>query len=375
MHRMSLILTINPGSTSTKVAVFAAEEELFERTVEHPHDAFSGLAGVYGQLEARRHAVQTMLSRAGYADARFDIVVGRGGLLAPMHGGAWRVNQTMLDILESAAHGEHPCNLGAPLALAFARSHGAHRNVQAIIVDPVVTDELDPVARIGGLPELPRRSVFHALSQRAAARRAAAQLGIRYEDGRFLVGHFGGGISVGAHRHGRVVDVNNALEGEGPFSPERTGGLPVMPALELVRRGVYSFERMRSIVQREGGMWAHLGTNDLREVQRRMDAGDTAAAQIFDALAYNSAKALCALLPALTGAGQDVPSAPPVDAVVLTGGMARSGRFMQAVSDRLRYLGPVIVLPRLEEMQALAMGGLRVLRGEETPAEYGGGMS
>ncbi|MFV0423606.1 butyrate kinase [Oleidesulfovibrio sp.] len=402
---MSLILTINPGSTSTKVALYEDETSLFEKTVEHTRSEFKGLACVFDQLEARRKAVATLMSEAGFGDVKLDIVVGRGGLLAPMHGGAWRITQPMLDDLSKAAYGEHPCNLGAPLALAFAVSHGAGSSTPAIIVDPVVTDELDDIARVGGLPELPRRSVFHALSQRAAARRAASQLGMKYEEGCFLVGHFGGGISIGAHRNGRVVDVNNALEGEGPFSPERTGGLPVMPALELVRNGMYSFDEMRNVVQRAGGMWAHLGTNDLREVQRRMDEGDRQAALIFDALAYNSAKALCALAPALidpaqivpSGAGnvtvtiagpapatsEDDPSCPaaldggndcdtasPVDAVVLTGGMARSERLMHAIGCRVRYLGPVVVLPELEEMQALALGGLRVLRGEETPAEY-----
>jgi len=362
------ILAINPGSTSTKVALYDAETELFSHTAEHDKATLRRYESVAEQLPLRRAAIMEALESHGCGTAPLAAVVGRGGLLAPMRGGAWRVTQPMLDDLACARHGEHPCNLGAPLAREFALRHG----VEAMIVDPVVTDELDPVARISGLPELPRRSVFHALSQRAAARTAARRLGIAYEDGKFLVCHMGGGISVAAHRHGRICDVVNALDGDGPFSPERTGRLTALGVLQLVHQGTYTFEALRRVILKEGGLWAHLGTNDLREVERRINAGDTAAAEVFEAMAYAIAKELVSLAPALLDGVESSRGQGGVDAVVITGGMARSGRLVERLRRRAGFVAPFVVLPDVEEMQALAAGALRVLRGEEVPREYTG---
>ncbi|GFM32077.1 butyrate kinase [Desulfovibrio subterraneus] len=365
---MTHILAINPGSTSTKVALFDGEKELFSHIVEHDKTELLKYERAMEQMALRRDAILHALAAHGYADVKLAAVVGRGGLLAPMQGGAWRVNKAMLDDLASAKHGEHPCNLGAPLALEFATQHG----VQAVIVDPVVTDEMDSVARISGLPELPRRSVFHALSQRAAARHAARELGIAYENGKFLVCHMGGGISVAAHRHGRICDVVNALDGDGPFTPERTGRLPALSVLRLVHEGKYSYDTLRTIILKEGGLWAHLGTNDLREVERRMREGDEHAESIFEALAYNIAKELVSLAPSLLDGVEDPRGKDGISAIVVTGGMARSARLMERLRNRMGFLAPFIALPDVEEMQALAAGCLRVLQGLEVPRDYTG---
>lgn len=363
-----IVLAVNPGSTSTKVAVYSDEQCLFEETTDHPKEAIRQHPTVMDQFVMRLAAVEEALARHGHAATRPHAVAGRGGLLAPMPGGTWRITEPMLAALREARHGEHPCNLGAPLALHLARKHGC----EAYIVDPPVTDEMDDVARLTGLPEIRRRSVFHALSQRISARTAAAQLGISYEAGRFLVAHMGGGISVAAHRHGRIVDVVNALDGDGPFTPERTGRLPLLPVLDLLERGLQTFESIRRIILREGGVWAHCGTNDLREVERRMDAGDAKAAGVFDALVYAIAKELASLAPALLEPGGTSP-APLVSGIVLTGGMARSRRLTDALSQRLSWLAPVVVLPEVAEMRALVSGVLRVLRGEEVPRAYRSG--
>lgn len=385
------ILAINPGSTSTKVALYEGETEVFSETVEHPRDELAAFPTVIAQYAYRRAAVDALLAQHGMADMPLAAVAGRGGLLPPMPGGAWRITPAMLETLAQARYGEHPCNLGAPLAHDYAARWG----VAAYIVDPPVTDEMDEVARISGLPALPRRSVFHALSQRSAARRAAELLGVDYAANRWLVAHMGGGISVAAHRCGRIVDVINALDGDGPIAPERTGRLPSLGVLSLVQDGTYTFEQLRRIILREGGMWAHCGTNDLRVLERRMvgtacgedgtpDAvgapPDAHAALVFEAVAYTVAKEIASLAPALldggSGAGcgepvADAAACPPrIAGVVLTGGMARSARLTERLRQRLQWLAPVVVLPEVEEMHALASGVLRVLRGQEIPGDY-----
>jgi len=382
------------------VALYEGETEVFSETVEHPRDELAAFPTVIAQYAYRRAAVDALLAEHGMADMPLAAVAGRGGLLPPMPGGAWRITPAMLETLAQARHGEHPCNLGAPLAHDYAARWG----VAAFIVDPPVTDEMDEVARISGLPALPRRSVFHALSQRSAARRAATLLGVDYAANRWLVAHMGGGISVAAHRCGRIVDVINALDGDGPIAPERTGRLPSLGVLSLVQDGTYTFEQLRRIILREGGMWAHCGTNDLRVLERRMDgtsccdkdgtsccdqdgtpdAGgtppDAHAALVFEAVAYTIAKEVVSLAPALldggsgTGCGEpitgDAACPPRIAGVVLTGGMARSVRLTERLRQRLEWLAPVVVLPEVEEMHALASGVLRVLRGQELPGEY-----
>lgn len=356
------ILVINPGSTSTKVALFEGREERFDETVEHERAALKRFGSVAEQFPYRLEAVEGVLERHGVSGLPLTAVAGRGGLLAPMPGGVWRVDDTMLATLAEGRYGEHPCNLGAPLARHFAERWG----VDAYIVDPVVTDEMEPVARMTGFPEIQRRSVFHALNQRAAARVVGERLGVPYAEGCFLVAHMGGGISIGAHRHGRIVDVINALDGDGPFSAERTGTLPLLPVLALLENGMQTFESMKRIVLREGGLWAHCGTNDLRVVEHSIAEGDVRASAVFESLAYNIAKEVASLAPALCGSGERI------TAVVLTGGMAHSQRLVGRLEELLGWLGPVAVLPGAEEMRALAHGVLDVLRGTANACNYGG---
>lgn len=375
------ILTINPGSTSTKVVLFEGGKAVRDVDIQHAKTELAGFRRVIDQLDYRRAAVRAALrgdaaerptdvsespNDRGGAGVReglgpLDAVVGRGGLLAPMPGGTYAVDDAMLDDLRTARHGEHSSNLGAILALEFARELGC----PAYVVDPIVTDELDPVARVTGLPGVERRSVFHALSQRGAAREAARRLKVRYEDENFIVAHLGGGISIGAHRRGRVVDVVNALDGEGPFSPERSGTLPVQALLGLVARSDSSPSALGRLLATHAGLYALLGTNDLRQVEAMVDGGDQHAGLVFAAMAYNVAKHIASLAPVF--ADQDTL---PLRAVVLTGGMAKSPRLTTAIATRVAFLAPVVVVTGLEEMAVMAAGAERVLRGEALVQRY-----
>jgi len=351
------ILVVNPGSTSTRVALFAPERGsvrfLAEHTVAHTARALARFRRVAEQLPMRARLVERWLAGR---DARLAAVAGRGGLLAPLPGGTYRVNAAMLRDLALARRGEHASNLGALIANRIARP----RRIPAFVVDPVAVDELAPEARLTGLPEIPRRSVFHALSQKAAARRAAAALGKSYARARLIIAHLGGGISVGAHRGGRVVEVNNALDGEGPFSPERAGTLP---AGDLVRLATSSKVARAALLRRiagRGGLVAHLGTNSLLEAERRARRSKRARL-VLDAMAYGVARAICAAAAALDGR---------VDAVAITGAMAGSRRLVNSIRRRVAFLGPVFMYPENLEMVALAEGALRVLAGREHSRVY-----
>jgi butyrate kinase len=356
------ILCINPGSTSTKLAVFEAGALRFSEEVRHRKEDITACGGVQGQLSLRRLAVEQALARHGCADAPggFDAVAGRGGLLRPVPGGVYAVDEVMLTELAQNAHGEHPCNLGAPLALHFAKISGC----PAYVMDPPVTDELRGIARITGLPRIRRRSVFHALSQRMAARLAAEQLGLVYEDAKFLVAHLGGGVSVGAHDRGRVVDVTNGVDGEGPMSAERAGTLPALVLVEMVQKGADP-ARLRREILTCGGLYAHAGTNDLREVEARFRAGDARCGEIISALAYAVAKAVGSMTAALFEETEDGPAA-----VVLTGGMARSELLVAEITRRVRFFAPVLALPQVDEMQALAKGAQLALSGGAPVQSY-----
>lgn len=358
------VLTVNPGSTTTKVVLLDGDTALLDRELEHPRAELRGLPTVWDQLPLRRRAVHAALDEARPLLAGLHAVVGRGGLLAPLPGGTYAIGAAMLADLRAARHGEHPCNLGAPLARELADELG----VPAFVVDPVVTDELLPEARPTGLPQISRRSTFHALSQRGAAREAAARHGLDYAAAKLLVAHLGGGISVGAHLRGRVVDVTNALDGEGPFSPERTGTLPVLEVLRLLESGQFDIPGLRTAVLRRGGLFAHLGTNDFREVQRRAAAGDEAARALAGALAYNVAKHAASLLPALATA--DDPA--PLDLIVLTGGLARSPLLVAELTRRLAPLAPVEVVLGLTEALVMARGAAAALDGRCPVQDYHG---
>ncbi|WP_031481556.1 butyrate kinase [Maridesulfovibrio frigidus] len=362
---MYKVLVINPGSTSTSVALFCDEAVSLSAEVRHPRETIDQFSSVLEQKEFRTEQVLSLI-KDSLKNGLPDIVVGRGGLLRAIPGGPYSINDEMIADLESGKYGVHPCNLGAMIARELAEKW----SVPSMIMDPVVTDEMDPVAKVTGFSEIKRRSVFHALSQRGVARSVAAKLGVEYEKGKFIVAHIGGGASIGAHRDGRIVDVVNALDGEGPFSPERSGCLPVLPVLDLIQSGKFSFDELRKKVTSGSGIIGLLGTNDLREVEKRIEDGDKDAALVFDALAYNISKHICSFVPALMKGDSDKKA---VNAVIITGGVANSKKLTCAVEEMVGMIGPVYVLTGLEEMEVMGMGGLSVLRGELIPADYSNG--
>ncbi|MDR1874866.1 MAG: butyrate kinase [Synergistaceae bacterium] len=349
------IFVVNPGSTSTKVALFEDAQCLWTDTQRYEASDLAPYAGVMEQEDFRFGAISKVLDARGVS-ADFAAVVGRGGQMKPVQGGTYPVNDRMLEDLKN---GTHASNLGAPLAVRFARAAGD--DVPAFIVDPVVVDEMADEARLSGLPEIPRVSIFHALNQKAVARRAAADLKKPYEECGLVVAHMGGGVSVGAHDRGRVIDVNNALDGEGPMSPERSGSLPVGGLMDLCFSGRHTAAEIRKMINGRGGLVAHLGTNDMREVEGRIADGDARATLVFEAMALQIAKEIGSCATVLKGR---------VDAVVLTGGLAYSDRLCGRITSRTQFIAPVLRYPGEDEMQALAEGALRVLTGLETPREY-----
>ena len=351
------ILAINPGSTSTKIAIFDNEKAVMETVLRHSTEEISKYDRISDQYEFRRNVILDTLNENGINITKLSAVVGRGGLLKPIRGGTYSVGEKMLEDLKVGVLGEHASNLGGILANEIAKQ----LNIPAYIVDPVVVDEMDEVARISGMPELPRKSIFHALNQKAVARSTARELGKTYHECNIIVAHLGGGISVGVHKHGRVVDVNNALDGEGPFSPERTGGLPVMDVAKMCYSGKYTIDEIKKKLKGQGGLVAYLGTNDGREVGRMIQEGDKNAELVSKAMAYQVAKEIGSCAAVLKG---------QVDAIVLTGGIAYDKVFVKWVSDRVSFIAPVKVYPGEEEMSALAEGALRVLRGEEEAQIY-----
>lgn len=354
-HRL---LIMNPGSTSTKIAIFEDEQPLFTETLRHSAEEVGRYARVVDQYAFRRDMILAFLAQRGVAISSLSAVVGRGGLLRPIPGGVYRVTEPMRKDLTEAPYGEHASNLGALLAHEIAQAAGG---VEAFIVDPVVVDEMEPVARLSGLPGMPRRSIFHALNQKATARRLARDLNTPYETLNLVVVHLGGGISVGAHRQGRVIDVNQALDGEGPMSPERSGSLPSLGLIHLCFSWQYSLPEISRLVVGKGGLVAHLSTNDARQVEERIEAGDTRAEQVYRAMAGQVAKEIGRAAVALAGR---------VDRVVLTGGLAHSKRLTGWIAEQVGWIAPVAIYPGEDEMQALAEGALRVLRGEAAARAY-----
>lgn len=352
------ILAIDPGSTSTKVGVLH-EGRTVKADIEHPREEIEAFATVMDQLEFRLACIDRYLESHGFAQLSFDAVVGRGGLIRPVEGGVYRVNDALVQDLRAGVSGQHAANLGGILARSVAERHGA----PAFVVDPPVLDELWPVARVSGLAGIERRSMFHALNQKAAAHDVARELGRPYQELNLVVVHMGGGITAGAHRKGRVVDVNNGLNGDGPLAPERTGGLPVVGVLELLERGVYGIAELKAIIARKGGIYSYLGTVDLREVEQRMAHGDAEARLVFDALVYQIAKEIGGLAAALDG---------ELDGIVLTGGLARSSALITGLSRKVGFLAPLFLRPGEFEIEALIGGALRVLTKEEPLKQYPG---
>lgn len=350
-----LILALNPGSTSTKLAVYEDERRLFADNLDHDEQALAACADVNAQFPLRRQAVLEALARRGFDQTRLAAVVGRGGMLPPVQAGGYFVDAAMKDCILSGRAQPHASNLGALIADAVA----APLHIPAYIYDAVSADEFRPVAKITGIPEVVRQSFCHVLNAKAVARKAAAELGGSYQQMNFLVAHLGGGISISAHDHGRIVDA--IPDDAGPFSPERSGSVPLRYIVDMCYSGRYSRGEILGKLRGKGGIKAYLGTYNMREVERMADAGDAQAAALFEAQAYQIAKGLGELAPVLYGR---------IDAVLLTGGLAHSQRLMARIRDYVAFLGPVLVYPGENELEALALGALRILRGEETAAHF-----
>lgn len=351
------ILAINPGSTSTKIAVFERENLVFEEKIAHSSEELSKFDSIVAQYPFRKKLILDVIKSRGYNLSNLKAVVGRGGLLKPLEGGTYAVNQRMLEDLKNGVYGEHASNLGGILAHEI----GLELGIPAFIVDPVVVDELEPVARVTGIPEIRRRSVFHALNQKAVARRLARNMGKRYDELNLIVAHLGGGITVGAHKRGRVVEVNNGLDGEGPFSPERAGRLPVMDFAKLVLTKNLTINEIKKMLAGKGGLVAYFGTNDAREIKKMIQEGNEEAKLVYEAMAYQVAREIGACAAVLCG---------KVDAVILTGGLAHDEMLVEWIKERVSFIAPVYVFPGEDELKALAEGALRVLSGEERPKEY-----
>ena len=348
------MLAINPGSTSTKFGLYTRQGAEWVRTVRHGDEELARFGGrpMIARLEYRPEMIARALEESGYPPEEVAAVAGRGGLLPPVTCGTYLVDDAMVEELRLARRGEHASNLGALLALKFAQAAG----VNAYIVDPVTADEWQPCARLSGSPLIERSPIGHVLNTRAVARRYAKEQGRPYETLRLIVAHMGSGITVSAHREGRQID-SNTIE-EGPFGPDRTGGLPVRALIKLCFSGRFAQKEIDHKVFGDGGLYAYLGTRDLEEIERRIDAGDQQAALVFDAMVYQIAKEAGAMAAVLEG---------KVDAVLLTGGMAHSERVVERLRAHLGWIAPIRVYPGEDELQALAEGVFRVLDGEEKP--------
>lgn len=356
MPKTFRILTINPGSTSTKIALFENETSIFSEVIPHSREELASFDRIIDQLDFRAYWVERAFAKRMIAVSALDAVVGRGGLLKPISGGTYLVNDRLLEDSRLGIQGQHASNLGGLLAYGFASQAG----IPAYIVDPVSVDEFAPLARITGLPEIKRHSLFHALNLKAVAHRVAKDLHRDYGELNLIMAHLGGGISVGALCRGQMIDVANPNE-TGPFSPERAGGLPTGDLVEMCFSGKYSCDELKKKLMGKGGLVAHLGTNVGKDIERRIAAGDQHAALIYEAMSYGVAKEIGAMSAVLQG---------DVQAIVLTGGLAYSQLFTDWLRSRIGFIAPVMIYPGEFEAQAMAEGALRVLQGREQAGMY-----
>ncbi len=344
------ILAINPGSTSTKIAYYQDETQVWVESIEHDQASLAPFKNIYDQYEMRKQLVLDTMTAKGSPLETLSAVVGRGGLLPPVKSGAYRVNPDMMDTLRYRPVNEHASNLGAVLAFSIAEPLG----LPSFIYDPVTVDEMEPIAHITGLVEMRRIGQGHNLNMRAAAIKYAKQAGQSYTKLNILVAHLGGGITLSLHSNGRIIDMIS--DDEGPFSPERAGGLPGFQLIKMATSGEYDYKAMMKKVQRQGGLTAYFGTSDTRVVEEKIAAGDEQARLVLEAMAHNVAKNIGKLAVVTCG---------KIDAIVLTGGIAHSKKITGWISERVSFIAPVTVLPGENEMESLALGTLRVLRGEE----------
>lgn len=352
------ILAINPGSTSTKIAVYQGAKSIFLKNIKHSAEELQPFNTIVDQFGFRKDIILKELEEAEIKIDLITAVVGRGGIVKPIESGVYEVNDEMLKDLYESKLGEHASNLGGLIANDIALSL---KGARAFIADPIVVDEMEDVARFTGHPEFTRYSIFHALNQKATARKYAKSVDKPYDELNLIVAHLGGGISVGAHRKGRVIDVNNALDGEGPFSPERVGTLPCGQVAKLCFSGKYTHDQVKKMIKGEGGYVAYLGTNDAYEVEMRMKDGDVKAKEVNEALAYQLGKEVGALSTVLKG---------EVDAIIFTGGMAYDKNIINYVKEMVGFIAPVVVYPGENEMEALAMNGYMVMKGDVKPQIY-----
>ncbi len=353
MTNNEIIVVINPGSTSTKMAIYKGVTQIADDVVRHDAETLSKFHTIWEQFDFRLEAVKAWMKTQGVIPAA---VVGMGGLLKPLTCGTYRVDEAMLADARANLQGEHASNLGCAIAYEIAREY----HCPSFVVDPISVDEFEPLARYSGHPLIQRNPLAHALNLHAVARRAAQELKRDLQDSSFVVVHMGGGISVVALKNNRMIDVNDASS-DGPFSPERTGGLPLQQFISLCFSGKYTEPDMRKFIMGKGGLLAYLGTNSAKDVEDRMAAGDKKAHEVFEAMAYQIAKEIGAMATVLRG---------NVDALVLTGGLASSKILVEWITDRVRFIRPVLVYPGEDEMQAMALGALRVIRGEEEAKKY-----
>jgi len=350
------ILAIDPGSTSTKLGVLW-EGGLVKETIRHDRGLIDSFESIFDQKEMRVNSIYAFLKSKGFDNLSFDAVVARGGLLKPIEGGIYLVNESMLNDLRSGKYGVHAANLGGIVAHEFS----LYFSCPAFIVDPPTIDEMDDVAKLTGFKDLTRKSKFHALNQRAAARKAAEELGRAYEEVNLIVAHMGGGVSIGAHKRGRVVDVNNALDGDGPYAVERTGSLPVGDLVRLIKDGKYTPDELLGIFSKKGGIYSYLGLTDMKEIESMIENGDEYAKLVVDGFIYQMAKEIGSLACAFEG---------NIDGVVFTGGLAYSDYIVGHLKKRVSFLAPIFVFPGEFEIETLIDGALRVLSGEERAKNY-----
>ena len=350
---MKQILAINPGSTSTKISVFHDSEETFTKTIRHSAVDLEPFDRIADQYNFRKDVIEKTLLNEGINITSFDAIVGRGGLVRPVVSGTYEVTENLKKDLTKGILGEHASNLGGLIASELALING---NCKAYISDPVVVDEFEPIARVSGHPLFERKSIFHALNQKAIARKFANDAQKKYEDLNLVIAHMGGGISVGAHKNGRVIDVNNAVDGYGPFSPERAGTIPAGALAKLCFSGKYTLDEVKKMLNGQGGLMAHLGINQAHIVQKKAEEGDNKSDLILSAMAYQVGKEIGSMCSVLEG---------DVDAIILTGGIANNTYVVKRIVKMVEKLAPVKVYPGEEEMRALAENALRILNNEE----------
>lgn len=350
------LLIINPGGTSTKIAVYEDENELFKASIDHTAEELKPYSHVFDEFEYRKNLIIQTVQDAGFDIQEFGCIAGRGGLCRPVGGGTYAVNDRMIEDFQNAVCGEHASNLGA----VIAKSIGDEIGVPSFIVDPVAVDEMMDKARITGLAELERPAWFHALNHKAVARSIAREMGKKYEDCNFIVAHLGSGISICAHKKGRMVDGSGGRT-NGPFSPERCGSLPTYPLVQLCYSGKYTEEEMVEKISKFAGIYDFLGTKDSREVEKQIEEGNEKAKLVYDAFIYSTAKEICSYVPAFDE---------PIDRIIITGGIAHSKYVTREIERMTKAIAPVSVVAGEYEMIALALGALRVMRGEESTKEY-----